>query len=440
MYKPVSFDICCMGPNYTLILRKAYVQNRDDVIDIGVENGRIKTVKKSIPESASTEIDVDENVVTPGFVDPLKRLDRALTARGDRLPIGHDRSDKSIKSNNQLFDEYYKSHPFETIVQNVVDNIQMAAIAGTTHIRSQVAVDHSIGTELFKICEEAKRRTEDIVTIELIPTRTAGVSTDRSGPLIRDVFEKEEFSPHHVIGDCIDLSCSPGPAPDIEGRLDSLFELATEYDSDIDVEICPREAAGYYIFKRLIDKIKENQYEGRVSTVHNYSLAHLPDWALQHLLEEFKNVGVSLMTHCGSIHPSMPVKTILKQGIPLAHCTDNDRDFVTPHGNSDQLASARMISYKLTGGWESNQERGYSSTNPMLQKFGDMITSEAAKLTDLEEYGIEEGAKADLVVFDEPSIQWAIIKQPDRKYVIKEGNIIVQEGEPIPEYEVSEYR
>jgi cytosine deaminase len=54
----------------------------------------------------------------------------------------------------------------------------------------------------------------------------------------------------------------------------------------------------------------------------------------------------------------------------------------------------------------------------------DMPRYNAARLWRLENYGIAVGAEANLVVIDAKSAVEALRRQPDRRYVIKQGNVL----------------
>ena len=55
-----------------------------------------------------------------------------------------------------------------------------------------------------------------------------------------------------------------------------------------------------------------------------------------------------------------------------------------------------------------------------------MITYDAAKVMGLENYGLEEGKDADIVILDALTINDAIRLQPARLYVIKSGKVIAK--------------
>jgi cytosine deaminase len=428
-----------MTQEYDLLIRDGYIHNLDEIVDIGITDGTISTVATDIEGDAATTIEVNGNVVSPAFVDPHLRLDRILTAEGSRFPQGNEGEDTPVSHTVDLLEEYYSEHSFEKIVQNAVDAIQLAVLNGTTHIRCHVAVDFNWGAKLFEACEEAAERTTEICEVELVPAGAIDITSEESEAGLREIHDIDSYDAIDVIGGAIRLSNS-GPVEDLNGQINQFFEFALEFDTDLEIHAEPRDAAGYYTYKKLFEKISEHGYQGRTTTIHNRSLSHLPSRWTDDLMPEFKELDHKMMIHCGSMDSDMPIDTIMDHGITFASCTDNARDLVTIHGNADQLEAAQHLAYKLQGHHHDHPRRSYFGSNPMLERFRRMITEEAAKIVGHPNYGIAEGCKGDLVVFDEPSMHWAIAKQPDRQYVIKEGDIVVEDGEPVPEFTVSDYK
>jgi cytosine/creatinine deaminase len=53
-----------------------------------------------------------------------------------------------------------------------------------------------------------------------------------------------------------------------------------------------------------------------------------------------------------------------------------------------------------------------------------MATVRSAELFGLEDYGLREGCWADLVVLEAGSVEEAVLRQPEKRYVLKRGEII----------------
>jgi len=425
-----------MAQDHTLVIKNGYVQKMDKIVDVGVSDGQIATVEESINEDGADVIDAEGNLVSPAFVDPHIRLGRTLTAEGGRVPASNSPPKGStIEDLNSYYEEY--SH--EKLVQNAVDTIQKSVNSGTTYIRSHVAVDMSIGLDLYRAVQEAVEQTNDICTVELVPASSTGIMNEEAESGIREVLSSDEFNAEPVVGGAIWLTNKPGPVEDVQERVDKFFEIALDHDADIDIHMSQKDTASYYIYKRLFEKVREHGYQGRVTTIHNYALAQLEEWWSDSLIEDFKELDLNMMATTGSLNPFYPVEEIMDTGITFAHCTDNNRDMVTPHGNADQLEYAYVLTYKRR--WGTRDKNDPWKYNDMLGTIGKMITDQAAGIVNYDgPYGITEGARADLVLVDEPSIHWAISNQPVRKYVIKDGNVVVEDGKPVPEYKVSDYQ
>lgn len=68
------------------------------------------------------------------------------------------------------------------------------------------------------------------------------------------------------------------------------------------------------------------------------------------------------------------------------------------------------------------------STRADIETLYDMATVNGARLMRLENYGLEVGRRADLVVVDAPSVQEAYRTQPPRLAVIHDGRLVAERG------------
>lgn len=191
---------------------------------------------------------------------------------------------------------------------------------------------------------------------------------------------------------------------------------------------------GEYLLERMIDYMKEYDYQGRVTASHSFSLADLPDWKLESLIQSSKEVDLKYVTCYTSTPASMPIRTLFDEDVVLGHGTDNTRDFGIPSGSCDSLEGLLIQVHKLKRSkWE--EERKWFESNPGMETLWDMLTYQGAKVVGKNDYGIQEGNKADLVVLDEPSLQWSILKQANRSHVIKDGQVVASDEEILPEFD-----
>lgn len=419
--------------DYDLIIRNAYLDKRDVVADIGIRGDQIDTITEEISATGTDEIDADGNLVGPGFVDCHLHIDKAFATCGHRNLVGHDDS-FSFEEIRELEREYYIEATEEDITRNAIKNIQLAVAAGSTHLRTHVSVDDDVrGLQNMNAVLQAEDQTRELVDLQMVPGVYSG-----NQQAVREAIEMglDQGAMENSV-----LVGGSDPATgqnDVDGTLQLWFDIASEHDIGMDLHIQDGGTLGVYTLERLVEYAKEYDYGGRVTASHSYALSNIPDWWLDKIMEKFKAIDMKLVTCYQSTRPTMPVRELLSaDGVTLGHGTDNDRDFVFPHGNADSLEGALIESNKLHGDRMFVEDYRWFDTNQGLKALWEMITHNGAEVMGVEEeYGVEEGIPADLVVFDRPSPQWAIITQATRSYVIKRGQIVAKDGEILPDYRI----
>jgi cytosine deaminase/N-isopropylammelide isopropylaminohydrolase len=420
-------------PEYDLLIRRGRLFGRDleTLADVGIADGSIVAVGESLDGTAAEELDAAGNLVSPSFVDCHKHVDRALAATGDLRPRWNEEPNPSPEAVGDRFDEYYESLDPGELDARIAENLRMAARAGTTHVRSHVAVDTALGTETMAACLRARERTSHLLDLELVPYATGDLADPAVRATVRDAVEMAADTcgrGNVYLGGSVTLVGGRPAVPSVDGTIDSWFGLAADLDVGLDVHVTVRGAAGYYVLMRLADATAAHGYEGRVNVVHAWALAHLPDWWLEAVLARLSEADISVTTCYNSVRRGMPIRALGDHDVTLGHGTDNDQDFVYAHGNADPLEAALVASYSLVGDWHFDADYRWSETNPALRRLWDLVTVSAADLVGKSVAGIEEGRRADLVVLDEPSPEWAIVRQASREAVVKDGRVVAEDG------------
>jgi cytosine deaminase len=109
------------------------------------------------------------------------------------------------------------------------------------------------------------------------------------------------------------------------------------------------------------------------------------------------------------------VRALKKAGVNVCLGSNNIRNAFTPYGNGDifQIAMLAIPTAHLGGADD-------------LPGVLPMITYNPAKALELEGYGLTAGCHADMVLLDTKRVVDAIIDLPEKLYVIKRGNIVVE--------------
>jgi cytosine deaminase len=416
-------------PTYNLLIRNAYLHQQDAVADVGVADGRIARIGESLSGGATETVDADGDLLAPGFADAHKHVDRALAATGERRPTANDRPNASPQYVSDRFDTYYQELTVDELADRVAENLRMAVAAGTTHLRTHITADTAIGTETMEAVLRATARLDGAVDLQVVPYAADCYDNSVSESLVAQAIEMaaDRLDGQVLLGGSLGL-LGGQPATSVDASIDRWFELAVAADVDLDVHITARGAAGYYALDRLAAATRAEGYEDRVTVVHAWALAHLPEWWLDGLLARLDRSGIGVTICYNSLRSGMPVD-LIDERTRLAHGTDNDQDFVYPHGNADPLEAAQIASYKLIGDWHFDPDYRWAETNPALDLLWTTITHGAAETMGIDGYGIEEGTPADLVLLSDPSPEWAIIHRATRRKVWKGGDLVAEDGE-----------
>ena len=421
-----------------IVIKNAATIEHNNNVDIAVINDQIERIDSDIQEG-NTMIDATDSFVSPGLVDPHKHIDRALAGVGDDKPAGNDSAFdwQQIISNER---EYYSNLSVDELANKSVRNLQMAVSHGSTYVRSHLSVDNDVlGVDNVRAAVKARERASDLVDLQLVPGWQPN-SIDDSWSIMEEaitIAKSDDIYNSTLLG-----GSDPASAfGDIEGTLEQWFSTASEYDIGIDLHINEPGMLGSFTIQRLMDYINIFDYHGDVTATHAYGLAEMPEWRAKELIERAADVGLGIITCYNSVRPGMPMQLLLTQeGLSFAHGTDNDRDFVLPYGNANQVEAQLMLVNKLHGTpqWKDPEsDYRWLESNTGLEQLWSMVTYAGAEILGIEnEYGIEEGNPANIAIFDSPSPQWAIIDNNDPTHVIKDGRIVAKNGEVLPDFQI----
>jgi len=274
------------------------------------------------------------------------------------------------------------------------------------------------------------------------PETDPGRLCDLSGfPYEQDTIEVEgyemayldEGETERILRDCMNMGADLVGGMDplyLENNIDDVlelwFEIATDFDTGIDCHIHEHGTLGDYTINRVAEFTTDYEYGGKVTVSHGLAIADVTNEQREATVQHLEEAGVGLVTCYNSTPSTMPVKRIIDSDVRFGHGTDNDRDFVYPHGNADTLQGLLVESLMLKNDPTNYIGYRYFNTNDGLDDLWQMATYGSANILGLDDYGLEEGCMADFVVFDAPSRQWAITTQATRKYVVKRGQLIAE--------------
>ena len=118
-----------------VLIRNATVRGRDGTVDIGIEDGRISQLSHDIQQPASEQIDANDGLVLPPFVESHTHLDMAFfenEAPPRETGLHAECIDLALTAMENI--------SLEDIEANARRAVERFVANGSTHIRIHVCV------------------------------------------------------------------------------------------------------------------------------------------------------------------------------------------------------------------------------------------------------------------------------------------------------------
>jgi len=392
---------------YDILIKNARTRNYSDIVDIGIQNGKIVKIGSNLGNDAVEMLNADGELVTESFVNGHLHLCKVYT-----LSMIGDEALKQYQGSSmggamtaiELAARVKEKYDEKWIIDNVRKACMRAIQYGNTHIRAFADTDTKAKLEGVKALLKAKEEFQNSLDLQVVAFPQDGV--------IRDPGAEEYVRQSLELGADV-----VGGIPWIEytdedsiEHINKMFELAKRYNKDISMLI---DDAGDPTLKTLemlcVKTIKEG-WSGRVTAQHARAMRLYPEPYFRKVsaLIRKADLGVVSDPHTGPLHAR--VKELYQMGVNVALGQDDIADAYYPFGRNNMLEVAFLAAHLL-----------WMTTFDDMNVLYDMITTRAAKALGIDDYGLEEGKTAHLVVLNAGTVWEAIWEHERPRYVIKDG-------------------
>jgi cytosine deaminase len=399
-----------------LVIRNANLPAERTGIDIAVEKGRIVEVGPQLDVQADREIDAADRLVTPPFVDSHFHLDSTLS-------YGQPRVNRSgtLLEGIELWGEFKKQLTHDNIKARAGELCRWAIARGTLAIRSHVDVsDGSLRAveALLELREEFKA----YIDIQLVAFPQDGYL--RHKPNAANLERALDMGVDVV-----------GGIPHFERTMDEgaasvkvLCEIAADRGLPVDMHCDESDDPLSRHIETLTFHTRRLGLQGRVTGSHLTSMHSMDNYYVSKLLPLMAEARMHVVANplinitLQGRHDTYPkrrgmtrVRELMEAGINVAFGQDALMDPWYSFGSSDMLEVAHM-------GLHVAQMTGVEQ----MQQIFSAVTSNGAKILGLENYGLQPGCHADLVILQAADLQEALRLKPARLYVIRRGKVIAE--------------
>ena len=393
-----------------LILRNALIAGRggDTPVDVGIEDGRIAVIEVDL-QAEGREIDLAGRLVVPGFIethihlDKSCILDRCVSEKGDlEEAIGQVAKAK-------------KAFTAADVNARAGRTLEKCILQGTTHMRTHLEVDPGIG---LRGLEGVLPLIEDYrwaIDLEICVFPQEGLLNNPG---------TDELMVESLKKGCRVVGAAPYTDTDPKGQIDRVFEMAREFDVDIDMHLDFGDTADEFDVNHVCDLTEKFGYGGRVAVGHVTKMALVAPDRFDVLARRLADVGVAV-----TVLPStdmylmgrnqdhdvrrgvVPVHRLLKSGVNCSLSTNNVLNPFTPFGDCSLIRMANLYANICQVG----------ARNDVAECF-EMVTERSAKLMRLDDYGVAVGKAADLAVIDSTERETAVAELAPVLYGFKRGH------------------
>jgi cytosine deaminase len=399
------------------VIRNARLAAGQHTVDIGFKGDRIAAIDVALPlETPSYE--AGGCFCCAGLIETHIHLDKSRTADRCGPPAG--RNAMAMKRVSEV------KHTFtvDDVRERAGRTIEAAIVNGTTRMRTHVEVDPLVGMRGFDGVERAARDYAWAIEIELCVFPQEGL-TNNPGT--------DELIVQGLKRGARAIGAAPNFDTDPAAQIRRIFELAREYDIDIDMHVDFGNSPEHMDVDLICQITDQFGWGGRVALGHVTKLSTLAPDQQRAYATRLANAGIAL-----TVLPATDLFLMgrdqdynVRRGVVDAHLfcaagcncsisTNNVLNPFTPFGDASLTRMANLHVNILQK----------ASVEEMAACF-EMITTRSANLMNLRDYGLAVGNPADVVVFDAESPYQAVAQIAAPLAVFKNGRQTVQRDRPV---------
>jgi len=415
-------------PNYDLLLRDCQLLRSVDVserVDVAIHAGEIVEIATHLDATAEMELEIQARLVSPPFVESHIHLDSALTA-------GEPRWNQSgtLFEGIEIWRERKQDLSLEDVKQRAIETLKQQALQGVLFVRSHADVSEASLTAL-KALLEVREEVKDWLTLQVVAFPQDGIYGRAKND---ELMEEAMRLGADVVGGIphYELTREEGVR-----SISRIFELAEKYDRLIDIhcdEIDDDQSrflevvAAYAIRTGIGSRVTASHTTAFGSYNNAYAfklLGFLKRTQLNFISNPLINITLQGRTDTYPKRRGVTrVKELWQQGmnVSLGHDCVQDPWYSLGTGNMLDVASMAIHVCQMTGTSEINA-------------CYNMVTWGGAKtLNILDQYGVEVGKPANLIVLDAIDRYDAIRRRATVQYVISRGKLLAQTEPPKPKW------
>jgi cytosine deaminase len=385
-------------------------------IDIGVADGKIVAIAKGLTTAAET-YDAGGRLACAGLIETHIHLDKSRII--DRCPPEEGRRIAPMRQVAGL----KQTFTMEDVRTRAERTLTECILNGATRMRTQVEVDPAIGLRGFDGVRSLVADYNWAIDIEICVFPQDGLTNyPGTDELLVEALKRGAKA----------VGGAPRYDSDHAGQIRRIFELAREFDVDIDIHLDvgdTPEAMDIHLVCELTERYRRG---GRVVVGHMAKLSTMPPDQVAVLARRLADVGVAVTV--------LPATDLYLMGRDQDHNVRRgvaDANFLVEHGVNCSLSTNNILNPATPYGDCSLIRMANLHANVLqiarpaqLCEIFMMLTERSARLLNLKDYGLAVGNPADIVVIDAETPEQAVAEIRQPLAVFKRGRLTVTRRPP----------
>ena len=380
-----------------LIIRNARLADRtieQPLVDIAMSGGRIAAIESGLKADAPS-FDAKGRLACPGLIETHIHLDKSRII--DRCAPQERRTLSPVKGVTPIKD----TMTVEDTRARAERTLEASILHGTTRMRTQVEVDPGIGMRGFDAVESLIADYRWAIDIEMCVFPQEGLT---NYPGTDELLVQAMKRGARVIGGAPRYD-TDGPA-----QIERIFELAREFDADIDMHLDVGPTPDGLFVHQVRELTEKYKRGGRVVVGHMAKLSLLPPDEVAGIARSLADAGVAVTV--------LPATDLFLMGRDQDHSVRRgvaDANWLCEHGVNCSLSSNNVLNPATPYGDCSLIRIANLYANVIqldrpvqLQECFNMLTERSARLLNLKDYGFAVGNPGDVVIIDATTPQQAV--------------------------------
>ena len=369
-------------------------------VDVGIDHGHIVEIRPGLVADCPT-YDAGGRIACPGLIETHIHLDKSRIidrcAPQERAKLSPILGVAPLK----------KDMSVEDVRARAERTLEACIVHGTTRMRTQVEIDPGIGMRGFEAVQSLIADYAWAIDLQICVFPQEGLTNyPGTDELLVDALQRGA----KVVGGA--------PRYDTDGvrQIERIFELAREFDVDIDIHLDvgnTPDGMHIHLVRDLTEKYKRG---GRVVVGHMAKLSLMPPGDVARIARGLAGAGIAVTVlpatdlflmgrdqDHGVRRGVADANLLLDNGVECSLSSNNILNPATPYGDCSLIRIANLY---------ANVQQ--LDRPKQLRQCFEMLTERSANVLNLDDYGFAIGHPADIVILDAQSSEQAIaeISQP----------------------------